>query len=500
MIVSRAILVAYLLLVPIRGSALAAPLQQSRTAACSDWRQCRQLALEAAERGEYETFHDLAWRAVQTGPPRDPALMLLLARAQSLSGRPHDALVMLQRLADMGAGADAVTSDDFTRTRQLPGWPEVQARLEQGAGSDRAATTPGSSPTSPPAAGNRAAVSPAAAPPAAASSAAVVSPPAKPAAAPPAAASTSAAAPANAAAAAASPSTAPPPASEALRFSTSRLALGGLAYDSVSHRYLVGDRLGRKVMVVSEGSGSVVDLVRSDSAGFHDIAAVEVDAKRGDLWVASNELADSTGALHRLQLVSGRPLRSYPVSSELGPVTLVDLAIGSTGAVLALDSAGRQVLTLRAGGTSPERLAQVDVRAPVSLAVPEEEGIVYVAHADGISRVDLRAKSAAAVSAPKEVSLAGLERIRWYRRALIAVQVDASGSRQIVRLDLNGRGRAITRATMLEPSRAVAGKTFVTVTGDELVYLAENPQGSVGQSSNAASAPSDFVAYRLKLR
>ena len=472
MIVSRATLLLHLLLVPIGGAALAAPLQQSRTAACTDWRECRQLALDAAERGEFETFHDLAWRAVQTGPLRDPALMLLLARAQSLSGRPHDALVMLQRLAETGAGADAVTSDDFARTRQLPGWPDVQARLEKAAGSGRAAAAgaPATSTVSP-AAASGAGVSPAAAPP------------------PAAAVSPSAAA-----------STARPP-SEALRFSTSRLALAGLAYDSVSHRYLVGDRLGRRVMVVNEGSGSVVDLVRSDSAGFHDIAAVEVDAKRGDLWVASNELADSTGALHRLQLVSGRPLRTYPVSSDLGPVTLVDLGIGSTGAVLALDSAGRQILTLRAGGTSPERLAQVDLQAPVSLAVPDEEGVVYVAHSEGISRVDLRAKSATAVTAPKEVSLAGVERIRWYRRALIAVQVDASGSRRIVRLDLNGRGRAITRATVLEPSRAVAGRTFITLSGDELIYLAENPEGALGgQTSNGASAPSDFVAYRLKLR
>ena len=48
-------------------------------------------------------FHDLAWRAVQKGKPNDPDLMLLLARAQSLSGRPGDALVMLGRIVDLGA-------------------------------------------------------------------------------------------------------------------------------------------------------------------------------------------------------------------------------------------------------------------------------------------------------------------------------------------------------------------------------------------------------------
>jgi hypothetical protein len=98
-------------------------LQAARDFGCTEWHDCRQLALAAADRGDYETFHNLAWRAVQTGPPKDPALMFLLARAQALSGRPHDALIMLQRLADMGVASDVAANDDFARTRELPGWP-----------------------------------------------------------------------------------------------------------------------------------------------------------------------------------------------------------------------------------------------------------------------------------------------------------------------------------------------------------------------------------------
>ena len=55
--------------------------------------------------------------------------MTMLARAQSLSGRPHDALVMLQRLAAMGVATDAATSDDFSRVRALPGWAEFEAKI-----------------------------------------------------------------------------------------------------------------------------------------------------------------------------------------------------------------------------------------------------------------------------------------------------------------------------------------------------------------------------------
>ena len=99
------IVVPLVLLAALAGRLAAASsteFQPARDFGCTEWHDCRQLALAAADRGDYETFHDLAWRAIQTGPPKDPALMFLLARAQALSGRPHDALITLQRLAEMG--------------------------------------------------------------------------------------------------------------------------------------------------------------------------------------------------------------------------------------------------------------------------------------------------------------------------------------------------------------------------------------------------------------
>src|SRR3954469_24367619 len=101
--------------------------QSSPRADCREWHECRRMALEAVSSGDYERFHDLAWRTVQTGPKNDPALMYQLARAQSLSGRPGDALVMLQRLAQMGTKTDAATNDDFRRVRALPGWAAFEA-------------------------------------------------------------------------------------------------------------------------------------------------------------------------------------------------------------------------------------------------------------------------------------------------------------------------------------------------------------------------------------
>lgn len=477
---------------PVDALAQGAVSQSGRVALCSEWHDCRQQALDAAARGDYETFHDLAWRTVQTGPPRDPALMYLLARAQALSGRPHDALVMLQRLADMGVPSDAATSDDFRRTRELPGWPDLLARID---GSPRPAVAATSASTS---AATTAVTAPAAAPAATAAAARLAAaPPAAPAVRVPPVAPTPAA-PAAAAAAAAS-AIAPVAAPEALRFSSARFTTGGLAYDAVSRRFLVGDRLGRKLIVVGDGSNRAVDFVRADSAGFHDISAIEIDAKRGDLWVASAASAEGPGILHKLQLISGRPLRSFAAAADLEPVKPVDLAVTPAGAVLVLDSGGRQLLVLHAGGTGLERVVKIDADDPASVAVGDDEGVAYVAHRDGVLRIDLRARTGSPVSAPAAISLRRLERIRWYKRALIAIRLDDDGTRHVVRLELNANGRAVTRAATLEGIVPPTGQTFVTISGDDLVYLVDG-SSAAGDRAPAVPGMAEFVAYRVRLR
>jgi len=410
------------------------PWQAPRQADCAEWRACRQLALAAAEREEYETFHDLAWRTVQIGPPKDPSLMYLLARAQALSGRPHDALVMLQRLVEMGMAPDAA-SEDFSRVRQLRDWPDVEARM--------AAAAASGAPASAPSPGPRASVINLA------------------------------------------------PATRAVRFSTKQFAVGGLAYDATSRRFLLGDRLGRKLIAVDERSNQTVDLVRADSAGFLDISAVEIDAKRGDLWVAS-AAADGGGTLHRLQLVSGRPLRVFHVADALESVKFADVAVGPAGAVLVLDSVTPQLLILRSGGTALERVVAIGAREPVSVTAGADDGIAFVAHRDGVSRIDLRSRTVSPVAAPNGVSLGHLERIRWQGNALVALQVDDDGSRHIVRLEMNARGSAITQAMRLELSAPPTGPAFMTISGDELVYLTAG--------SNEPGGQREFVAHRVSLR
>ncbi len=441
------------------------PLQDSgRKPDCPTWQECRQQAAAAAERGEFESFHDLAWRAVQLGPKNDPALMYLLARAQSLSGRPGDAAVMLDRLAAMGVPLDVGTNDDFRRVRALkgdtyygqPSNPQTASQDSPGSPASGPATDPAARIAPPAAAEGRRAD--------AASPSAVVTD--RPGAVVP-------DAPGRAPEISEHPQargSATASALPALRFSTPRFTPAGLAYDAVSRRFVVGDRLGRKLAVVDEFSQHVANLAGARTSGFGEIAALEIDARQGDLWVVSSE-GEGT-SLHKLQLISGRLLATYPIAETFAPVSLGDVAVADAGVIYALDIAGHRLFRLLPRAAAAEPALTLPDTSPVSIA-PAEPGVLYVATAEGILRVETATRAVTPVRVKGDLDLQGITRLRWHRGTLAAIQKGDNGTYRAVRIGLDGKGRTATSLDILDPEIAISNPTAATVIGDVLYYLAD---------------------------
>ncbi len=407
---------------------------------------------------------------MQIGRANDPEVMYLLARAQALSGRRRDAAITLRRLAEAGVPNDAATHEDFRRVRELPEWPYIQTlaararpnepeRNAAAAAAKPAAPAVAATPT--PAIAVAAPLTPAAAVEAPPPPAVAVATPPKPVVLPP------------APAVRASLRFDPARVEEAARFSTPSFTPGGLAYDSVSRRFLFGDVAGRRLFVVGEGSERTLDLVRADSAGFDDVTAIAIDARRGNLWVASTGAGGKVGAVHRLQLVSGRALTKFTVPGT-GPARLQDIAVTSEGNVLILDSATPRLLVLRRGATAPEVLMPLTTPDPMSLTVADDGRLAYVAHADGITRIDLRARRATAIDS-KAAALGGFEFIRWHRDALVGSQRQADGTQGLVRLQLAREGRAVTGATLIDRPPSDGGAAFAAMSGGDLYYLLTGP-------------------------
>lgn len=428
---------------------------------CKEWHECRQMAVDADARQEYETFHDLAWRAVQTGPKNDPDLMYMLARAQSLSGRPSDALVMLQRLAQMGRKTDAATNDDFRRVRALPGWAQMEGATATAA--EAAAPSSAKPPVPPPPSRD--------VDPRAAREDTKPSPPPAPA-----PASVPAPKPVDA-----RPAASPLAPVESLRFTAAASSLAGLAYDAVSRRFIVADREARRLTVVDEFSQHVANLASAQSAGFGSIAALEIDTRQGNLWVVSTDTASAKGSaaqaadqslhttLHKLQLISGRVLQSFVLPERLGAARFADVAVTPDSTVLALDDSGQRIIRLRARSTDLEVAATLKDR-PLTIA-PASDARAYVATAEGIVVVDLATRAVTPLKAASGVNLAHVSRLRWHKGSLVGIQQN-DGAYQAVRFTLDASGRRATRQQILDASLPTIEPTAAVIADGILYYLA----------------------------
>jgi hypothetical protein len=206
--------------------------------------------------------------------------------------------------------------------------------------------------------------------------------------------------------------------------------------------------------------------------------ALEIDPREGTLWVVSAAPAHAT--LHKLQLISGRSLGTYEPAERFGPVEFVDVAAASDSSVVVLDRIGHRLLRLRPKGTALELAVTLPNQAATSIA-PAAEAVVYVADADGISRVDLSSQAVTQVKSAKGVVLSGIARLRWHRGSLIAIQRSANETFRAVKIALDRQGLSATGSEVLDASLSTADPTAATIAGGVLYYLAsaDDPQMAV---------------------
>ena len=344
--------------------------------------------------------------------------MQLLARTQSLSGRPHDALVMLRRLAQLGYRvADIETSDDFTRVRSLGEWPDLLATA-------------------------RTALSPAPAPPSAPVARATVA------------------------------------TNDALPVPRSIVSPVTMAYDAVSRRFVLADDSSDALKIVDQLTANTVNLTSVGWAGEYRPAAIAIDTRRGDLWAAG---VNHTGsALHRLQLISGRLLQTIVLPADQGAAKFVDVAIGGAR-VFVLDALGRRLYALTSGSSTLRLLTRFESTLDaISMTVGTDA--IYVAHPGGIVRVDLATHAVMPVKTTNGLRATDLRSIRWQNNSLFGVQQTPDGRYHPVRIRLDRAGTTATAIDVLglaaSPASTIAGGVFYYLapnTADDGVVFRHSP-------------------------
>ena len=125
-----------------------------------------------------------------------------------------------------------------------------------------------------------------------------------------------------------------------------------------------------------------------------------------------------------------------------------------------------------------------------------------MAHAEGISLIEVSTRKVRAVAPAPGISLFGVDGLYYYRNSLIGVQNFSGDPLRVVRFQLGGGGERVESARVLEANNplfnipttgAVAGSSFYFIANSQLRSF--DPQGDILPHDKL----SDVVILRTKL-
>ena len=376
------------------------------------WQAFYQDSADALARGDVDAAVTAAERAARVGPPNHPLVLYAQLRAFSRAGRFDQAFSALGLLVEKGIASDVLVSPAFEALRDQPRWDEFQPRLQ-------------------------ALVAPA--------SRSVV----------------------------------------AFRLNEPDFIPEAMTYDRGSRRFLIGSLHKRKVIAVDEVTGRTADYATFREAGFLSVLGLEADNTRGALYVLSaggpemeGYTADVDGQsfLHRLQLSSGRQVTRLAPPAIDGGHLLNDLVQAADGTLYMTDSKAGVVYRWKPGTKALDVVATIGrYLYPNGLTPSADWRSLYVAHMEGLSRIDLRTREVTPVGHPASMSLVGVDGLDLYRGDLIAVQNGLPGLSRVMRLRLSPDGHNVVALDVLDanlPDHDIP--TTGVVVGDGYYYIANS--------------------------
>lgn len=226
----------------------------------------------------------------------------------------------------------------------------------------------------------------------------------------------------------------------------------GIDFDPVGRRVILGS-FARGQLVTADLDCTTKELNPPGTLGV--VAGIRVDPARRLVWATSNRAEEGPEvppAVVAVSLETGEIAARKEYASSDSPVLLNDIALTPDGTVYVTESMHGTLLRtcLECPGLEVF-LRSARVPLPNGLTVADDGTTLYVAHAAGISRVDLTTGAEERLAVPPEEISVGADGLYWHDGSLLAVQNQPFHDR-IVRFALAADGRAI-RATRILNAR-----------------------------------------------
>jgi sugar lactone lactonase YvrE len=277
----------------------------------------------------------------------------------------------------------------------------------------------------------------------------------------------------------------------------------GIAWDARTGAFFVGSVHHRKILRVDR-SGRVAQFVAPARDGLWAPLGMRADSARGLLWVATTALPQMVGydsvdagrsGLYAFDLAAGALRGRYLLPRDGAMHALGDVVITRAGDVYASDSRGPAIYRVRAGADTLEEF----LRSPLLLsaqgmAFDRDERTMYVAdYARGLLRVDLATREIQPVPAADGVLALGIDGLYAAGPDLIGVQNGVAPYR-VVRLHLDGDGRRIVSADVLERARPDYAEPTLGVVVRGALYYVANSQWEQFREDGTIAAPGELKA------
>lgn len=277
----------------------------------------------------------------------------------------------------------------------------------------------------------------------------------------------------------------------------------GIAYDPRTGAFFVGSVHHRKIIRVDR-SGRVDEFIAPARDGLWAPLGMRADSARGLLWVATTAVPQMVGydtadagrsGLYAFDLATGALRGRYLLPRDGSPHALGDVVITRAGDVYASDSRAPAIYRVPAGADTVEEF----LRSPLLLsaqgmAFDRGEHTMYLAdYSRGLLRVDLATRAIQPMPAADGVLTLGIDGLYAVGDALIGVQNGVAPYR-VVRLHLDGDGRRVVAAEVLERARPdYAEPTLGVVVGRTLYYVANSQWERFGEDGTI-EAPAELEA------
>ena len=251
----------------------------------------------------------------------------------------------------------------------------------------------------------------------------------------------------------------------------------GMAYARFNGRLYAGSMAKRKI-VWTDKTGELHDLVKPGADGLGRVLGLHVDEARKQLWAVSSVFgivptpAEMVPGLFKYDLTTGKFASIYRASDKdagFNDVTLVP----SSGEAYTTDPPQGTVYVARNGSRELERLLPAGtVPGANGIALSDDEKTLFVAGDFGITRVDLRTKSAILLPTPAGVIDASMDGLYFYRQSLVGIQ-NAIHPGRVMRFYLDPVLARVTRAEILETYNPLFEQpTTGSLDGDSLLFMA----------------------------